>query len=129
MGSSFISRLRCKPGDHFTHACKLHLPDFFEKVEQEEMSNQQSSLHSLFREVPDFTSRILYEDDHVIALNKPSGICCQVLLLSISIMCSLQSILPLPFSNFFKLFVPKPYSILSIVLIVYLKIIDSKFIF
>lgn len=80
-----MSRIRCKPGDHFTFPCRIRIPDFFEKVEQEETTNQQLSTNSLSRGIPDFQSRILYEDEHVIVINKPSGVCCQVIGLFISL--------------------------------------------
>ena len=74
-----MSRIRCKPGDHFTSPCRIRIPDFFEKVEQEETTHQQSFSNSLSRGIPDFHSRILYEDENVIVINKPSGVCCQVI--------------------------------------------------
>ena len=85
MGINITSRIRCKPGDHFTFPCRIRIPDFFEKVEQEEAVNQQSSPYSHPQGIPDFQSRVLYEDNHVLVINKPSGICCQVIELVISL--------------------------------------------
>ena len=64
-------RMRCKPGDRFAEVCQIHIPDFFEKVEEEQKinSNMNPTVDNQY---------VVFEDDHLIIVNKPSGICCQV---------------------------------------------------
>lgn len=72
---SFTNRIRCKPGDHFSSETTLHIPDFFEKVNND--SNKRT-IHKSSVNKELIEKSILYEDSHMIVVNKPPGMCCQV---------------------------------------------------
>lgn len=71
-GNVIMERERCKPGDRFSEICQIHIPDFFEKVENEQKMNSRTNS-------VDGNQYVVFEDDHLLIINKPSGICCQVL--------------------------------------------------
>ena len=75
-----MRRIRCKPGDHFSTDTVIHIPDFFEKVTNERIQNKNTakSLVSQFDRSA-FSKSLLYEDSNLVVLNKPSGVCCQVM--------------------------------------------------
>ena len=68
-------RVRFRPGDHFTRKCTVHLPDCFEKIEKDR-SVRPIDLAS--PPILNLSKRILYNDPHLIVLNKPANLCCQV---------------------------------------------------
>ena len=75
-----MRRIRCKPGDHFSTDTVIHIPDFFEKVANERIHKKNSGksiAHQFDRSA--FSKSLLYEDSDLVVLNKPSGVCCQVL--------------------------------------------------
>lgn len=69
------SRVRFRPGDHFSKPCTIHLPDCFSKIEEDRSVKPISPSSP---PVLDLSKRILYSDDHLLVLNKPAGVCCQV---------------------------------------------------
>lgn len=70
-----MNRIRCKPGDHFSSKTTLYIPDFFEKVNKD--SNKRI-LHKSPMNRALIMKSILYEDPHLVVINKPPGMCCQV---------------------------------------------------
>lgn len=71
----YFNRIRCKPGDHFSFSTTLHIPDYFENVTMERQNKMNSTKQS---KSIDLSNCVLYDDTHLIAINKPSGYCCQV---------------------------------------------------
>lgn len=62
-----------KAGDRLLSPCTVHIPDYFEKMNEEMLSMNRSEHLSW-----DMQDRILYCDDHIIAVNKPRNALCQV---------------------------------------------------
>lgn len=72
------SRVRFHPGDHFSKPCTLHLPDCFAKIEED---RRVKPISSSSPPVIDLSKRIIHNDPNLIVLNKPAGVCCQVIVL------------------------------------------------
>lgn len=106
-----INRIRCKPGDHFSSATTLHIPDYFENVTEE----RQNKIYSFtYSKSVDLSNCIIYDDSHLVAINKPSGLCCQVCFL-IFLLYSHHLIIQHPFFLHYNPSILHLFSILSIV--------------
>lgn len=62
-----------KAGERLVFPCTVHIPDYFNKMNAEIMEINRP--HYLPMDIKD---RILFCDNHIIVINKPSGIICQV---------------------------------------------------
>ena len=62
-----------KAGDRLLSPCTVHIPDYFEKMNEEMLSMNRSEHLSW-----DMQDRILYHDEHIIVVNKPRNALCQV---------------------------------------------------